>query len=126
MVESTDELDFRRYHYNIQPPTAGRRVGDLRPQDEKSNCNQLILGDIKVITSPNYPVDYPANTRCNYIVRRYAIDVCQVRLDFLNFDLEQSADCRADYFHIDHTNEKLCGRDWSLPERSELIINFSL
>lgn len=124
MVEQKPVWDSHRYQYNTQ---SGRRIGESKPSTNiQDNCNELILGDLKVLTSPNYPVDYPPNTRCNYVVRRYSTDVCQVRLDYLNFDLEQSIDCRADYFHIDHTNEKFCGRDWSMPEKGKVLLIFFL
>lgn len=51
-----------------------------------------------MIQSPNYPAPYPSNKECIYVI---GLDPGKaVRLDFLNFDVEGSADCRFDYLEV--------------------------
>lgn len=51
-----------------------------------------------IIQSPNFPSPYPASKQCVYVI---ALGLGKaVRLDFLNFDIEGSADCRYDYVEV--------------------------
>ncbi|XP_046451773.1 cubilin-like isoform X2 [Daphnia pulex] len=63
------------------------------------------------IQSPNFPSPYPASKQCVYII---ALDPGKaVKLDFLTFDVEGSANCRYDYVEIrdgDTSNSTLIGR----------------
>lgn len=34
-----------------------------------TGCSQTFIADQGVITSPNYPASYPANTRCTYKIK---------------------------------------------------------
>ncbi|RWS26772.1 hypothetical protein B4U80_08014 [Leptotrombidium deliense] len=79
-------------------------------------CDRVIYGD-ETITSPDYPRDYRPLTRCIYTIYKSHTDVCEVRLQFISFDVEKTTMCRADYFLIEPTAEKLCGRDLKSSER---------
>lgn len=61
------------------------------------------------IYTPNYPNDYNDSVRCSYTIERYAPDVCEVELTFLDFDLEDTsaADCKNDYLLLDGV--RMCG-----------------
>lgn len=51
-----------------------------------------------MIQSPNFPSPYPASKQCVYII---ALDPGKaVKLDFLTFDVEGSANCRYDYVEV--------------------------
>lgn len=51
-----------------------------------------------MIQSPNFPSLYPASKQCVYVI---ALDPGKaIRLDFLTFDVEGSADCRYDYVEV--------------------------
>ncbi|RWS09000.1 cubilin-like protein [Dinothrombium tinctorium] len=85
-------------------------------------CDRIITDD-DTLTSPDYPRDYGPLTRCIYTIYKSSSDVCELRLQFLYFDLEKTADCRSDYFLIEPSGEKLCGRDLREPDR---VVKFPL
>uniref|UniRef100_T1KI84 CUB domain-containing protein n=1 Tax=Tetranychus urticae TaxID=32264 RepID=T1KI84_TETUR len=101
----------------LRPPPTSQSLSPVSEQSEAKLCNKLINNQLAVITSPNYPSDYPPYSRCSYIIHRSSPDICQVKLQFLNLDLEKTSDCRTDYLQIEQTNEKYCGRQWLLPDK---------
>lgn len=103
----------------LRPPPTSQSLSPVSEQSEAKLCNKLINNQLAVITSPNYPSDYPPYSRCSYIIHRSSPDICQVKLQFLNLDLEKTSDCRTDYLQIEQTNEKYCGRQWLLPDKSK-------
>ena len=53
-----------------------------------------------VIRSPNYPLNYPDNTDCAYIV--FALpNMCRLRLEFVDFIVEESSGCNDDSLALD-------------------------
>lgn len=51
-----------------------------------------------IIQSPNFPSPYPASKQCVYVI---ALDPGKaVRLDFLNFDVEDAASCLFDFVEV--------------------------
>lgn len=85
------------------------------------SCDQVVNRNIEYVRSPNFPSNYPTVTRCIYSIVKSDINVCQVRLNILSLDLEYTNGCRNDYFMIETTGEKLCGR-LSAPETR--VINY--
>lgn len=52
---------------------------------------------------PGYPQTYAGGSRCNMQVTRMGTDVCQLRIDFLDFSLAQPTGdgiCSTDYFTV--------------------------
>ena len=51
-----------------------------------------------MIQSPNFPSPYPASKQCVYVI---ALDPGKaIRLDFLNFDVEDAATCLYDFVEV--------------------------
>ncbi|XP_023215823.1 cubilin-like isoform X2 [Centruroides sculpturatus] len=74
-----------------------------------SSCDQAIKSETEIITSPGYPADYPRNVKCSYKIHSFSLTTCRVRLEFLDFDVEHSSGCVADYLEITSTEERFCG-----------------
>ncbi|XP_066588542.1 uncharacterized protein [Prorops nasuta] len=72
------------------------------------NCENIDVLE-GVISSPLYPNPYPNNVNVCY--RFYqAPGYCQLRLEFLDFDLEPSTNCAKDYITYNGANQRYCGR----------------
>ena len=64
-----------------------------------------------IITSPNYPRNYPHNTECIWLLR--GTPGRQITFTFTNFDIESHSSCRYDFVEIrqgDNSNSSLAGR----------------
>ncbi|KAI2807434.1 hypothetical protein BLOT_005370 [Blomia tropicalis] len=79
------------------------------------NCDQVLSRNVEYIRSPNFPSNYPPVTRCIYSILKADNSVCQVRLQILSMDMEYTQGCKNDYFQIETTGERMCGR-FSQPE----------
>lgn len=84
------------------------------------NCDRLITAQLEVITSPNYPNNYPPTTRCIYTFLKSMPNVCQVRLKILDLDLEHTKDCTTDYLLLEPTGQKFCGQFIEPEDKSKL------
>ncbi|CAG2110476.1 unnamed protein product [Medioppia subpectinata] len=84
-------------------------------------CDEIISSEIHVITSPNYPQNYPAITRCVYTFLKSMANVCQMRIKILDMDLEHTRHCVSDYLVIESTGERFCGQ---FLQQEDKIINF--
>ncbi|XP_077542240.1 tolloid-like protein 1 isoform X2 [Haemaphysalis longicornis] len=73
------------------------------------SCDRTVSRDVEIVRSPGFPGDYPAGARCVYRLRRSRPSVCQLRLDLVDFDVEDAPDCAADALLIESTGERLCG-----------------
>lgn len=73
------------------------------------SCDRTVSRDVEIVRSPDFPGDYPAGSRCVYRLRRSRPSVCQLRLDLVDFDVEDAPDCAADALLIESTGERLCG-----------------
>lgn len=73
------------------------------------SCDRTVSRDVEIVRSPGFPGDYPAGSRCVYRLRRSRPSVCQLRLDLVDFDVEDAPDCAADALLIESTGERLCG-----------------
>lgn len=63
----------------------------------KSSCNFSLTIDSKgIVTSPNYPSNYPDNTDC-YVHLTLADDTAQIFFSFPVMELEPSSTCEFDY-----------------------------
>ena len=64
------------------------------------NCGQSTRSAEVVIRSPNYPLNYPDNTDCSYVVFAQP-NMCRLRLEFVDFIVEESAGCNDDSLALD-------------------------
>ena len=88
-----------------------------------AQCDQLITGRHQIIVSPNYSRgNYPPNANCQYSVYKFREDVCQLRLQILQFDLEASNQCQNDYLMVMSTGERFCGRELHAGAKSEFVL----
>ncbi|XP_054706806.1 tolloid-like protein 2 [Uloborus diversus] len=97
------------------------------------DCDLTIRSQNAFIRSPGYPGKYPRYTRCEYVVQKFAENVCDVQLTFEWFDVARMyfSNCSADFFEVqDRENrKKICGelrsgytRVVSFPENSDRLI----
>lgn len=73
-------------------------------------CDQIITRELEVITSPNYPNNYPTITRCIYTILKAVPNICQIRVKILDLDLENTRECYSDYLLIESTGQRFCGQ----------------
>ncbi|XP_055948474.1 cubilin-like isoform X1 [Argiope bruennichi] len=59
------------------------------------------------IRSPDYPGNYSHDANCTYRVLRHSKRVCAIKVTFATFHLEESVNCKNDYFSVD--DRKFCG-----------------
>ena len=57
-----------------------------------SSLQAITSGEPGIVTSPYYPLPYPTNTKCSWLVR--GGDSEQVQITILEFDLEHFTYCR--------------------------------
>ena len=68
--------------------------------------------DKYVLTSPNYPRDYPDNTKCTVIIPdKKANDYCQLKIKLTDFIVEESSFCHQDYVQVGANGEHMCGQN---------------
>lgn len=69
-------------------------------------CGSTQHGERGIITSPNYPNDYPIRTDCLW--RIITTEGYYVRLSFSPpFDLENITNCRYDYLKVSATVQRM-------------------
>lgn len=73
-----------------------------------SGCSQAFDKKDFFIRSPNYPSNYSDNAECNYRIIRHSKRVCALKVTFASFHLEESVNCKSDYFDIE--GKKFCGK----------------
>ncbi|KFM57414.1 Cubilin, partial [Stegodyphus mimosarum] len=73
------------------------------------SCDVTITEERSVIHSPGYPDDYPADALCVYTIKRLDRGVCQVQVEFLDFDVEDEPDCSSDFFQLQKNGDRYCG-----------------
>ncbi|XP_023942426.2 cubilin-like [Bicyclus anynana] len=99
--------------------------------DFESICFQTIVGDSGIVKTPNYPMFYPKNTVCEYVISTAPGKVIQ--LTFQDFDIEDSSyyNCTYDYVEIrdGHFNNstllgKYCGNSEVVPPTQISTYNY--
>ena len=105
------------YGFNVKPPVVTSTPAshsttnyNFLQNNTYYNCDQIIGGEISLITSPNYPQNYPTSIRCIYTFLKSAPNVCQMRFKILDLDLEHIRDCHNDYLLIETTGQRFCGQ----------------
>ncbi|CAN7993796.1 unnamed protein product [Ixodes hexagonus] len=96
-ADSGFEIEVRQLQNSCLNPVAQR------------GCDRTVSRDIEIIRSPEYPSDYPSGSYCVYTIRRSRPGICQVRLDMIDFDVEDGLDCQADSLTFENSGERLCG-----------------
>ncbi|XP_023318065.1 uncharacterized protein LOC106657752 [Trichogramma pretiosum] len=83
----------------------------------EKTCGTSTIANTTYFTSPSYPKAYVGGSRCFIQVQKYNTDICQLRLDFIDFTLAQpSFDgiCNVDSFLITGGSShvpQLCGEN---------------
>lgn len=97
------EIEIRQLQNSCLNPVAEP------PPSSPGSCDRTVSRDVEIVRSPSFPGDYPGGARCVYRLRRSRPSVCQLRLDLVDFDVEDAPDCVADSLLIESTGERLCG-----------------
>ena len=63
-------------------------------------CGQSTFNAEVVLRSLNYPRNYPDNTDCAYVMFAQP-GMCRLRLEFVDFIVEESAGCNDDSLTLD-------------------------
>ncbi|GFS76816.1 uncharacterized protein NPIL_353921, partial [Nephila pilipes] len=67
-----------------------------------SSCDVHVWDVQARISSPNYPRDYGNDLRCRYTVHRQGDHICQLKVNFLDFKLQNgNPGCYNDYLELD-------------------------
>ncbi|XP_031632855.1 uncharacterized protein LOC116346788 isoform X2 [Contarinia nasturtii] len=100
-VSSTPMLPSGLFWSSDHCTKFGGYVCKRRSQDnlEVNFENQTVTGTEGLLTSPNYPNLYPANT--NYYVKLIGPENTRLVLEFSKIDLEEQNDCLYDYISIE-------------------------
>merc|ERR1712038_571856 len=56
----------------------------------QSSCGDSVSQNCTYITNPSYPTTYTTTGSCTYTVAPLSSDICQMRLDFDNFDITET------------------------------------
>ncbi|XP_054918876.1 tolloid-like protein 1 isoform X1 [Dermacentor andersoni] len=102
-TDSGFEIEIRQLQNSCLNPVAEP------PPSSPGSCDRTLSRDVEIVRSPSFPGDYPGGVRCVYRLRRSRPSVCQLRLDLVDFDVEDAPDCVADSLLIESTGERLCG-----------------
>ncbi|XP_075549022.1 tolloid-like protein 1 isoform X3 [Dermacentor variabilis] len=102
-TDSGFEIEIRQLQNSCLNPVAEP------PPSSPGSCDRTVSRDVEIVRSPSFPGDYPGGVRCVYRLRRSRPSVCQLRLDLVDFDVEDAPDCVADSLLIESTGERLCG-----------------
>ncbi|EPQ15412.1 CUB domain-containing protein 2 [Myotis brandtii] len=70
----------------------------VQPGSLTDVCGGVLTGLSGVLTSPEYPNNYPNNAECRWVIR--AAGPATVKLVFVDFQVEGSADCTYDYVAV--------------------------
>ena len=91
---STSKLNFRTVFAPSRP------LLTRPPSLPILRCGQSTRNAEVVLRSLNYPRNYPDNTDCAYVV--FALPgMCRLRLEFVDFIVEESAGCNDDSLTLD-------------------------
>lgn len=104
-TDSGFEIEVRQLQNSCLNPVVEPTAAPGAP----GSCDRTVSRDVEIVRSPSFPGDYPAGARCVYRLRRSRPSVCQLRLDLVDFDVEDAPDCAADALLIESTGERLCG-----------------
>ena len=86
-----------------------KQMADCRPQSLPAppSCNVCTSEGFGALVSYGYPDHYRNNLFCTYTIDRRNADYCSVELDFEDFELQNSANCEADYLQVE--GQRFCG-----------------
>ncbi len=81
-------------------PTTGQRLPILE-------CGSVTSAAQFNLQSPGYPREYPESSNCAFRIRP-APDACALVLDFVDFIVEESSQCHADFLEV--ASLRVCGQ----------------
>lgn len=83
----------------------GRGLGGHREEESSAQegffadvCGGVLTGLSGVLTSPEYPDNYPNNVECHWVIR--ASGPATVKLVFMDFQVEGNEECTYDYVAV--------------------------
>jgi hypothetical protein len=96
------------------------------------SCHNTTSNKVVYFKNPSYPQSDSLQNFCDLTVNIYDTDVCQLRLDFLDFQLDQpnQGNCLGDKFRISASGFSptsvpvLCGLNRNQHSKFELNFNF--
>lgn len=101
---------------DLPPPhvvTGTDPISVLEPKPNDSTSSQRVPCDLAIfeskfeIISPGYPYQYPPNADCLYSIRRANSNICKLKLEFIDYDVDSTSSCDGDYLDIEGL--KFCG-----------------
>ncbi|RWS30599.1 hypothetical protein B4U80_09973 [Leptotrombidium deliense] len=98
--------------------------------NQLKHCDMTYSKSSIMLSSPNYPNNYPNDVHCTYTILRPNSSVCAVDMKFIVFDVEDDPKCAKDYLEID--TGKVCGhlpvnherRYYYFPQESKKMLIF--
>ncbi|CAL4067917.1 unnamed protein product, partial [Meganyctiphanes norvegica] len=106
-----DALTGKGFRLDVRQIEDGCPIGPIQPPVPPGLCDVSTQQQGFTLLSPSYPVAYPVNTDCLTQVIKASQDVRSLQLELVDFDLESSSGCQADYLEVEGAdrNERLCG-----------------
>lgn len=99
---------------------------------DQTTCGGTIIHNGTYFRNPNAPGVYNEAKACSVTIQRFRHDICQLRLDFLIFDLARPRDgvCDSDRFVVNGHSQNsiipaLCGYNTGQHSKFELIKHYS-
>ncbi|KAG8188774.1 hypothetical protein JTE90_012245 [Oedothorax gibbosus] len=85
-----------------------RQITTCNPDATGFSCSRTFDEKEFFLRSPDYPANYSDHSNCTYRILRSGERVCAIRLTFASFHVEESVNCKSDYFAVD--GKKFCGK----------------
>lgn len=87
---------FGSHGRGSQSHKKGERL--VQPGSLTDVCGGVLTGLSGVLTSPEYPNNYPNNVECHWVIR--AVGSATIKLVFVDFQVEGSEECTYDYVAV--------------------------
>ncbi|GFQ75093.1 cubilin, partial [Trichonephila clavata] len=84
-----------------------RQITTCNPDAPGFSCSRTYDQKEFFLRSPDYPGNYSHDANCTYRIIRHSKRVCAIKVTFATFHLEESVNCKNDFFSVD--DRKFCG-----------------
>ncbi|GFW69429.1 cubilin [Trichonephila clavipes] len=84
-----------------------KRKWHLTATGKSFSCSRTYDQKEFFLRSPDYPGNYSHDANCTYRIIRHSKRVCAIKVTFATFHLEESVNCKNDFFSVD--DRKFCG-----------------
>ncbi|XP_059179030.1 cubilin-like isoform X2 [Physella acuta] len=95
-IQTSGPNAFIRFHSD--PSENGQGFSITYSSSIDTTCGGTFTSETGVISSPNYPNNYPHGKMCSWVIRRPTTS--RISFTFLAFDLQTTAGCSSDYLMI--------------------------